>query len=261
MLTLLSFSRRLRVVVLVLLAAIAVVSIDRYVAFRRFGWLTPYFRTDTHADGLLAGALLAQLWVRGRTPAQGVRLLGWTCLAGFVVLLRTARTENPWLYAGGFTLVNCGTAVVILALLNGGWLPGQVLSTQAFVVIGRTSYGAYCGTASRTAPSWRGFCRHFPLSRDAGTWADRCGHYLVLVRHRASLSGVEGAAQGSGRCAAGVRRESHRRRPQARHRSRTLRVPPLVCKMTAAGRARQNPTLARAPRGTALRSRRVRHSS
>ena len=50
----------------------------RYIESSGNGWSFYLFvRTDTRADSLLAGALLASLWVRGVTPRRGVDRAAW----------------------------------------------------------------------------------------------------------------------------------------------------------------------------------------
>lgn len=143
MLTVLALRRPTKIIVGVLVAAIVMVGLDRYYLFTEGGWFQPYHRTDAHADGLLVGALVAQLWARDRAPHGGVSLIAWGCLIAYVYVVLTARVSDAWLYAGGFSLVAVGTGVVILALLDRRWLPARVMATLPLVLIGRVSYGAY----------------------------------------------------------------------------------------------------------------------
>ena len=63
--------RRLRSVVPLLTVLIAVIAIRRAMMFYAgTPWLYLYIRTDTRADSLLVGALLAILWVRRKTPTR-----------------------------------------------------------------------------------------------------------------------------------------------------------------------------------------------
>ena len=66
----LGYRQRAGTVVTFLAMAFAAVTVWRIVVFHRYGWEAAYLRTDTRVDGLILGALVASLFVRGLTPAK-----------------------------------------------------------------------------------------------------------------------------------------------------------------------------------------------
>jgi peptidoglycan/LPS O-acetylase OafA/YrhL len=145
MIALLSLRRSARVAVPILVTAIVLVALNRARLYHASpgGWLWIYGRTDTRADALLVGALLAQLWVRGLTPGRWFNAVAWVALVGSGVVFWTARASNGWLYYGGYTLIAVGFAAIILAVLNRQWAPERVLRTRVLGAIGIASYAAY----------------------------------------------------------------------------------------------------------------------
>ena len=119
-----------------------------------------YYGTDTRAQALLVGALLAA-WAADRPVRQGAPTylrvgpselplpgwgaLGWSGLLGFLVLTVASRDTSPWLYRGGFLL----TAVVCAALIAGATRArprgalGRALSWEPLRAVGVISYGLY----------------------------------------------------------------------------------------------------------------------
>jgi len=125
-----------------------------------------YYGTDTRAQALLVGAVLALL-LRSRDTANpddtaitadiedrpattgrrnrvgSVQVLG---LAGGGVLgamMVVADGRDRWLYQGGFLLVALATVVVILAAVQPDGLLRRILSLAPLVWVGRISYGLY----------------------------------------------------------------------------------------------------------------------
>lgn len=136
--------RRANVVVAVLVTVIAAIAIHRIFVWESApSWIPPFVRTDTRADSLLMGALLAILWVRRLTPTRGLAAAGW--IASFVLLFTITRS-NPteaFVYRGGFTLVGILVAIVILAVVDGRWWGSRVLAIPPLRLVGRVSYGLY----------------------------------------------------------------------------------------------------------------------
>jgi peptidoglycan/LPS O-acetylase OafA/YrhL/lysophospholipase L1-like esterase len=109
-----------------------------------------YFGTDTRAQSLLVGAVLA-LVVGVRAPAPGRDGAGSTAaaacgLAGAAVLVAMvirARGEDVWLYRGGMTLAAVAAAAVIHAAVQPAGAVRRFLSAGPLVGLGRISYGLY----------------------------------------------------------------------------------------------------------------------
>ena len=102
-----------------MVVAIAAIDIHRAVAYDHssgFGLVRLYTRTDYRADSLLVGALLAQLWVRGKTPTRGLRTAAWIALAFVATCIARVHVTDPFLYRGGYTMVAVGIAVILLAI-------------------------------------------------------------------------------------------------------------------------------------------------
>lgn len=116
-----------------------------------------YYGTDTRAQALLLGAVLALSPGLARRPGAsyarlGTRLvrlpdrgwLGWAALGGLFVLFVTARELAPWMYRGGFLLTAALSAVVIAAVWAGPRSAlGRALSWRPLVAVGVVSYGLY----------------------------------------------------------------------------------------------------------------------
>ncbi len=127
-----------------------------------------YYGTDTRAQSLLFGAVLAMLLlrfgpVRGRLPKAALQI---GAAAAAIVLLRawvTTSADSTLLYRGGFLLLAAGVAVIITAAVQPEpGIVGRVLSLPPLRGLGLISYGAYL---------W-----HWPL-------------YLVLTPDRMHLDG------------------------------------------------------------------------
>jgi peptidoglycan/LPS O-acetylase OafA/YrhL len=102
-----------------------------------------FLRTDTRADSLLVGALLAQLWVRGWKLPRALGAVTYVATLILVGAVLFARSTQAFLYLGGFTLVALCTATVILAATDGEWIGTRVLELRPLRAVGRVSYGLY----------------------------------------------------------------------------------------------------------------------
>jgi peptidoglycan/LPS O-acetylase OafA/YrhL len=121
-----------------------------------------YFGTDTHASGLLIGALLAFYWrpgarncgqahwggfwhrVRSVLPVVGIDLLALASLATLVAFFVLANDSQPFLYRGGFTIVAAMTAAAVVAVSH----PRATIFTAVLELapvrwLGRRSYSVY----------------------------------------------------------------------------------------------------------------------
>lgn len=138
-----SFRRRLPVVVTILVVAVSAVVLHRIVLWQGGApKLSLHVRTDTRADGLLIGTLLAVLWTQQKIPRRGLGVAA-TVSVGF--LAYCIFTPRPFgFYAdGGFTAVAVASAVILLAVVESEWLGNIVLGFAALRAIGRVSYGLY----------------------------------------------------------------------------------------------------------------------
>ncbi len=114
-------------------ASVLVVEIDR-----------GYYGTDTRAAELLIGALLAIMLTPGRAP-QLRRVSDWLApiaLVAFISACVIARVDSSWLHNGGRVLVAAGSAVLVAASWDEGWL-ARVLAWGPLPAIGRASYTLY----------------------------------------------------------------------------------------------------------------------
>ena len=142
----LGIRRRTWVVVTLMVTAIAALDIHQAVVFghvKGFALVLLYERTDYRASSLLVGALLAQLWVRGKTPTRGLRPAAWIAFAFAVVCIARIHATDPFLYRGGFTVFAVAIAVTILAVLESSWSVKRILSVAPLRAVGRVSYGLY----------------------------------------------------------------------------------------------------------------------
>jgi peptidoglycan/LPS O-acetylase OafA/YrhL len=110
-----------------------------------------YTHTDTRADALLIGALLAVFWVRRLTPTRGLSVIGWLSTLLLLVCIAFGRANtlvyfpppNGFLFIWGFPLTAIASAGIILAVLDGRWWGTAVLELRPLRALGRVSYGLY----------------------------------------------------------------------------------------------------------------------
>ena len=124
---------------------VAAVDINRIVQFRHgpsWRYVLLYGRTDTRADSLLIGALLAFLSAHG-LARRSLGIAPWIAAAFLAVCAMTVHTPSPFLYWGGFTLIAVAAAVVILATVQGSWGGTAFLALPPLRAIGLVSYGVY----------------------------------------------------------------------------------------------------------------------
>lgn len=110
-----------------------------------------FFGTDTRASGLLVGVALAAIWPAQRfrptrVPAAAQRTLDITGGLALVILVGTFLWVNefdPFVYRGGFLLVDLATMVLIAAAVHpAGRLVGM-LGIRPLAWIGQRSYSLY----------------------------------------------------------------------------------------------------------------------
>jgi peptidoglycan/LPS O-acetylase OafA/YrhL len=139
----LGLRRRARTVAAVLIAVIVIIAVNRAVLWHPTAWQELLNRTDTQADGLFVGALLAVLWVRRRTPTRGLVLTGWIAVGIIAVNVEFFRGDRSFYFKGGSTLFAVSVAALILATLETNWFGNRLLRFAPLRAIGRVSYGLY----------------------------------------------------------------------------------------------------------------------
>ena len=91
----LTIRMRLRTVVIILLSLIVLVGVHRAISFESgVHWWALFQRTDTRADSILWGTLLAHLWVRRREPTRGLRIAAWIAAAFLLACLPLASQDS-----------------------------------------------------------------------------------------------------------------------------------------------------------------------
>ena len=112
----------------------------------------PYYGTDTRAAAILFGAAFAALWrphhvrenaaLRARTRRLA-EALGWGGLAGLLVIFARVNDYTPFLYYGGFLLVDAATLAVVFAVAHPDTTFGKLLGHPVPRWVGLRSYGIY----------------------------------------------------------------------------------------------------------------------
>jgi peptidoglycan/LPS O-acetylase OafA/YrhL len=135
-------SRGARRVVPTLAGAVVAVTLWRVIVYQLWGWDAAYLRTDTRVDGLLIGALLASLFVRGLTPARLPRWTPWAVIAVWVPLMLTVKADAAFAYNGGITLWVLASAVMILYVVSDP-RPLRSWVARGAEKVGKGSYAIY----------------------------------------------------------------------------------------------------------------------
>jgi len=108
-----------------------------------------YYGTDTRAQSLLAGAVLAMLLtrfgpVRGRIAGTTLQAAGIGCAIGLGALWCVTSEDSALLYRGGFLLLAIGVAVVVAGVVQPKpGLLARALSFRPLRALGLVSYGVY----------------------------------------------------------------------------------------------------------------------
>lgn len=104
-----------------------------------------YYGTDTRAQSLLVGALLAIVLIR--RPLGRSRLIegaGWVAVGFLALMIWSLHSVDPRLYRGGFLLVAAAAALVITAVQQSPAGPlGRLFRSRPLVAVGLISYGLY----------------------------------------------------------------------------------------------------------------------
>jgi hypothetical protein len=106
-----------------------------------------YYGTDTRAAELAVGALLAVIML-GRPPIRrfwyrtAAEVAGLAAIVFWVVTWATVGLNDAWVYPWGLLLTAVSTAVVIIAVVQRGWV-SAALGVSPLRALGRISYGLY----------------------------------------------------------------------------------------------------------------------
>lgn len=126
-------------------------------ALRVILWHGPYagdvgavlYSPFTHADGLLLGCLLGQLYAwdllpRGERWRRGVALAAAVSAVLLAIVLATVHPATRWLYDGGYSLVVLAAGAILLAALDERpSLPVRALAWRPLTYTGEISYALY----------------------------------------------------------------------------------------------------------------------
>lgn len=126
---------------------ILAVMLHRYLLFEKGTELTRlYYGTDTRADALLMGCLIAfvPITVVGLATSRWLKFVGVMAAAGLAYFMIASSFGDAFLYRGGFTGVALVAGIVILAAVNS---PPRILSValrwSPLRWFGHISYGLY----------------------------------------------------------------------------------------------------------------------
>ena len=125
------------------------------------GWAFVMVRTDTRADALLIGCLVAFLYQWQIVRTRVVQVIGW---CGAVVVFATVALTSPpdeYLYVGGLTVGALGVGCMVWAIAEGSWQGARFFNLKPLRIVGKVSYGLYL---------W-----HFPI-------------FWFVVQHSASVN-------------------------------------------------------------------------
>jgi peptidoglycan/LPS O-acetylase OafA/YrhL len=140
----LTVRRSYRTVVITLGLLIVAVAVHRAVTYHGLSnWYSTFVRTDTRADAILIGCLLAHVWIRGREPKRGAAVAAWLAAAFLLVCLPLADLTGPFLYRGGLVAIDSACAIVMLGILSGRWRGRRFFELRPLIILGTVSYALY----------------------------------------------------------------------------------------------------------------------
>ncbi|MBF6558390.1 MAG: acyltransferase [Acidimicrobiales bacterium] len=140
----LTYRRRFRTVAVVLLGLIVAIAVHRSLSYHGTNWYAIFIRTDTRADGILIGCLLAHIWFRGLEPNRTIVRWAATVASVFLLIcLPIVKSPGPFLFRGGFVAIDVACALIILALVDGHWGGRHFFNWRPFIVLGTVSYAFY----------------------------------------------------------------------------------------------------------------------
>lgn len=140
---LLSVRVRLRIIAPVLTLGIIGIALHRGLMYSGANWYATFTRTDTRADAILLGCLLAHIWVRGWSPKKFLRPATWLAAGFLVICLVVVSPTGPFLFWGGLVGIDLACGIVIIGILDSRWSGTRLCSWRPIVVIGTVSYALY----------------------------------------------------------------------------------------------------------------------
>lgn len=189
---LLSLFKKLRSIAVILCVLMVVVWVSRWFLAQNVDpadlETTLYVRTDTRADALLIGPLIA-VWLQlGHRITPRIRLLGIPALAFLVWMVLYAHIDDVWVYEWGFGAIDIAWGLVLVAVLGGRHLFTRLLQLRPIVWTGKVSYGLYLWhmpifvevmrhTRYRDLPHWLPFALAVALTYCAAAFS-----YYVIER-------------------------------------------------------------------------------
>ncbi len=109
-----------------------------------------YYGTDTRLSGLLLGAVLALIWSPWRTRGQASRsagpmldISGALALGGVIWFFLRVNEWDPFIYRGGFLLLDVICIVLIATLVHPASRLSKLMGIPPLVWIGMRSYSIY----------------------------------------------------------------------------------------------------------------------
>ncbi|MFT5709798.1 MAG: peptidoglycan/LPS O-acetylase OafA/YrhL [Halioglobus sp.] len=133
-----------RYVVFALVVLIASVAVWRaYLWNLDTNWLFLYVRTDTRADSILVGALLAYLLSKNLLHIPHLKLVSGISACIFLICVLYFDRESPALYLGGFTLLAILGAVLICYAIKETEDNPIFFDWKPLRWLGKLSYGLY----------------------------------------------------------------------------------------------------------------------
>ena len=141
---LLPIRRSLKRNVAYLVGGIAAIVWHRYrLADDGADWMRLYTYTDTRADSVLIGALIAYLWTHRVVPTAALKPAAWCGAAALALYTWKGRQDLEFNSKGGFTLMAIASAFVVLAVMDTDWPVRRLLAVEPLRLLGVASYSVY----------------------------------------------------------------------------------------------------------------------
>jgi peptidoglycan/LPS O-acetylase OafA/YrhL len=108
-----------------------------------------FYSPLTHADGLVIGCLLGQLYAldllpSAARPLRALRVASVSALGVVLAVLFTVSSDSRLLYEDGFTIAVVASALVVLAALDEApTLPFRILGWRPLRYMRKISYALY----------------------------------------------------------------------------------------------------------------------